>query len=252
MHELRSGYLLHVGRLVSDQGRVAINESAEHAVIVSLWLRERDGRFDEFVCVLLVVDSIGAHIVVDYVEDLGAFLAVQIAILDVREVGLGPEGPLAKLVTQASLRNLIPERLGKCLGFFLRSFVLRVVYRLVLLDAERWNLLVDLFDVRYSFLHNMGWTFKVLLILGVLLKIEWLENGRFHVVFGGGKRRGELAFVWCFVALTVRRVLRVIAKGGLLELLVLPIRLSLIVMILDGRLMTVDGLLDMQHFDMEW
>ena len=34
--------------------------------------------------------------------------------------------------------------------------------------------------------------------------------------------------------------------------MVLPIRLSLIVMILDGRLMTVDGLLDMQHFDMEW
>ena len=119
MHELRSGDLLHVGRLVSDQGRVAINESTEHAVVISLRLRERDGRFDEFVCVLLVVDSIGAHIVVDYVEDLGAFLAVQVTILDVREVGLGPEGPLAKLVTQASLRNLIPERLGKCLGFFL-------------------------------------------------------------------------------------------------------------------------------------
>ena len=130
--------------------------------------------------------------------------------------------------------------------------MLRVVYRLVLLDAERWNLLVDLFDVRYSFLHNMGRTFKVLLILRVLLKIEWLENGRFHVVFCGGKRRGELAFIWCFVALTVRRILRVIAKRGLLKLLVFPISLSLVVVILDGRLMTVDGLLDMQHFDMEW
>ena len=92
----------------------------------------------------------------------------------------------------------------------------------------------------------------MLLILGVLLKIEWLENGRFHVVFCGGKRRGELAFVWCFVALTVRRVLRVIAKGWLLKLLVLPIRLCLVVVILDWQLMTVDGLLDMQHFDMEW
>ena len=200
------------------------------------------------------MDSIGAHIVVDYVEDLGAFLAVQIAVLDVREVGLGPEGPLAKLVTQASLRNLLPERFGKCLGFFLRSFVLRVVYHLVLLDAERWNFLVDLFDVRYSFLHSMRRNFKVLLSLGVLLKIEWLENGCFHVVFGRGECRGELAFVWCFVALTVRRVLRgVIAKRGLLKLFVLfPVRLRLVVVILDWWLMTVDGLLDMQHFYMEW
>ena len=203
MHELRSGDLLHVGRLVSDEGRVAINESTEHTVVIGLRLRERDGRFNEFVRVLLVVDSIGAHIVVDYVEDLSAFLTVQITILDVREVGLGPEGPLAKLVTQASLLDLLPERLGKCLSFFLRSFVLRVVYHLVLLDAERWNLLMNLFDMRYSFLHNTGWNFKVFLSLGVLLEVEWLENGCFHVVFCGGECRGELAFVWCFVALTV-------------------------------------------------
>ena len=49
VHELRSGDLLHVGRLVSDQCRVAINESTEHAVVIGLRLWERDGRFDEFV-----------------------------------------------------------------------------------------------------------------------------------------------------------------------------------------------------------
>ena len=111
---------------------------------------------------------------------------------------------------------------------------------------------MDLFDVRYSFLLNMGWNFKVLLTLGLLQKIEFLEYGCCHVVFDRGERLGELAFVWGFVALTVRRVLRVITKGWLLKLLVFRVRLSFVVVILDWRFVTVDGLLKMQPFDMEW
>ena len=90
-------YASSVGRIVSDQSRVAINESVEHAVVIGIPLWERDSRLDEFVAVLLVVNSIGAHIVVDYVEELGALLDVQVTILDVREVGLGPNGPLVFL-----------------------------------------------------------------------------------------------------------------------------------------------------------